>query len=427
MKYLRITNKGIIDVNAFALIGASTKRDDKTKIGWFGSGLKYSLAFLLRNRLEFKFFAGTEEVIFDTIDMPFRDETFQVIVINGKETSLTTDMGGDDWKHFSIVREIYCNAIDEGGESIELVDEMTPIDDCTTFFLGIDTELQEVIDKWDDYFSMHRKNVIYEKDNSRLFSGGSNYLVYRKGIQALFMNGTKCLFHYDMDWAEINESRVLKDQWTFEYKMASELMKLTDVNIINKILRNINDCHEKGFYWDSHLEYSRTWLEAINARILVKNDVAGYFQKTIDTDRSKYLILPSSMVGGLKNKFNDEVTIIDEDFGGGSSKFTVLEKTPKHEYLLNEAEKFFNESGYKVSYPVNVCVFKSPKILGMALNDKIYISEKVFNQGRREIAEVLVEENEHLKTGFQDESREFQTHFIELYLSALEEKSGVFL
>jgi len=134
------------------------------------------------------------------------------------------------------------------------------------------------------------------------------------------------------------------------------------------------------------------------------------------------------MVDGLKNKFEDEVTVIDEDLGGEySAKFTLIKPSPKQDFLLKEVEKFFDEVAYKISYPINVCVFEKDSTLGLAWKDQIYISEKVFNQGRRQIAEVIIEEQEHLKTGFNDETRAFQTHFIELFVSALEEKRGVFL
>ena len=52
MKYLIITNKGEIEPQALHLVGASTKRGDSSKIGQFGSGNKYALAYLLRNEHE---------------------------------------------------------------------------------------------------------------------------------------------------------------------------------------------------------------------------------------------------------------------------------------------------------------------------------------------------------------------------------------
>jgi len=52
--FLKIQSKGEIETEAFTLIGASSKRNDETKIGYFGSGLKYSIAALLRNNIDFK-------------------------------------------------------------------------------------------------------------------------------------------------------------------------------------------------------------------------------------------------------------------------------------------------------------------------------------------------------------------------------------
>ena len=107
---LEIVNDGL---NAILLIGASTKRGDDTKIGFFGSGLKYSMATLLRNGIPFKMFSGTKEIKITTKKVKLREQEFRQIVINGKPTSMTLEMG-IDWQPWFAVREILCNAIDEG-------------------------------------------------------------------------------------------------------------------------------------------------------------------------------------------------------------------------------------------------------------------------------------------------------------------------
>lgn len=35
------------------------------------------------------------------------------------------------------------------------------------------------------------------------------------------------------------------------------------------------------------------------------------------------------------------------------------------------------------------------------------------------IAKILIEENEHIKTGFSDESRDFQNHLFDLYFDEM--------
>ena len=44
MKYLKIQNKGELDIRLISLMGGSTKTGDTTKIGRFGTGLKYTLS-----------------------------------------------------------------------------------------------------------------------------------------------------------------------------------------------------------------------------------------------------------------------------------------------------------------------------------------------------------------------------------------------
>ena len=70
-QFLKIQSSGEIEQEAFTLIGASSKRGDQTKIGYFGSGLKYSIAALLRNNIEFKVFQGEKEIEFKLINKKF--------------------------------------------------------------------------------------------------------------------------------------------------------------------------------------------------------------------------------------------------------------------------------------------------------------------------------------------------------------------
>ena len=93
MKVLQIKSVGEIEPQALKLIGATTKSNDNTKIGMFGSGLKYSIAFFLRNKIDFRVFSGTREIMISTIDQEFRGEKFEVVTISGEPTSITTKLG----------------------------------------------------------------------------------------------------------------------------------------------------------------------------------------------------------------------------------------------------------------------------------------------------------------------------------------------
>jgi len=429
MKQIKISNNGEIDINAFRLIGASSKRNDLTKIGYFGSGLKYAIAYLLRNNISFKCFSGINEIVFSTKSKNFRDQKIDVISINEIETSMTTGMG-IDWSSFGMIREIYCNSIDEGNEVIETVEEteIAPEKDKTIFFIQSNEKIEKIMSNWSDYFSNDRQDLIYyDEDGNKLYTGGINKLIYRKGIQCSYFPSLKSLFHYDMKWIEINESRTIKNEFDFQWNLKIWFQKIKDKKIINKILNNILNSWEAKLDWESSTHnFSNDWLSCINNRYLVKENTAGYFESELKM--FSHIILPDQLVNGLKERFEDKVKVMGEWENGNYKKgINKIIPNDKHKFLLKEVLHFFNEVNYKIDYEIQICSFDNQEILGQATDNTIFISEKIFDLGRKQIAKTIIEENEHLKTGFADETRQFQNHFIKLYLTQLEERYSYFL
>lgn len=434
MKIIKITSKGEIDERAFSLLGASSKRDDNTKIGMFGSGLKYSLAYLLRKEIKFKVFSGYREVKFTTEEEIFRDKSFNRIYVNGKETSLTTDMGMD-WQHWFVMREIYCNALDEseGSITIEEIDsfeDVKPIEDFTSFFISVDEDFNTIINNWDDYFSENRKDLIFHDDKfNQIYAGGEKVLIYRKGIRCHSNTQTKALFHYDMSWININESRIIADDYDFRYNLVKFLKEIKDEKIVHRILYNINDYWEKYLYWDCSWSFSDSWKNIIGDKYLIPFETAGLWDEEMKLLKGEYIVLPQSMIKSLKITFGADIKVIGEngvnDSKGDKKVIEILDK--KQSFMIKEATTFLKEAGFDIKYPIKIVKFHNSNVLGQADDSVIYLSEKLFNMGKRKLAAVIIEENEHNSTGWGDETREFQSHFIDLYLSSLEDKVGIYL
>jgi hypothetical protein len=435
-KYIRIKSTGEIDEKAFYLIGASSKRGDSTKIGYYGSGLKYSLAFLLRNNTYFKVYSGYKEIKFTTNKEEFREKEFAVISVNGKPTSLTTDMGGIGSKnYFMVIRELFCNAIDEGDAEIKVMEvkderELIPIEDCTTFYFESNEEFQKIIDNWNEYFSNERQDILYhDKNGNVLYTGGDKKIVYRKGILC-HLSQQKSIFNYDLDWVTINESRIIEDDWNFNWKLKDFLKEIKDISIIKRILFSINNCWEKSLSWDSGIEkYSDVWKEALNGKTLIPQDNAGFWSEEIEYLKEKALVLPSDMINGLKQRFGDDIYVIgDGDVKGGNCEIKIVESLNKRQqFLLDESMDFLKQSEYAIKYPIKVCNFFKAERLGLAQDDTIFLSEKLFDLGKKYIVHAIIEENEHLLTGYADETREFQNLFIKKYISCLEDKTNIYL
>lgn len=97
------------------------------------------------------------------------------------------------------------------------------------------------------------------------------------------------------------------------------------------------------------------------------------------------------------------------------------------DYQLKKVIEALKEMKYEITAPIEVVSFSKKSVLGQAKDGTIYISDKQFDKGIREIALTIIEENEHLATGYNDLTREFQNHLFNKWISSLEEQHGIFL
>lgn len=415
----------MIEKEAFTLIGASTKRDDSSKIGFFGSGLKYSLAVLLRNNTVFQIYSGMCQIKVDTKQTMFRDKIFNQILIEGQETGFTKEMGVD-WEPWFPIREIYCNALDENNGSISYVDRIEPVDGETHFYIQIDDKIRKILDDWNDYFTNKRTDIILDCPEIKVFYGakGKNIL-YRKGVQC-DINRCDCLFHYDMPTFKINESRTLKDKWEAFYDIANALGKYATKDMIRMIyeestLDNIEGC---SVYWSSCImQFNRSWIEVINGRKLVPRLMAGHFAAEVAAGNC--LILNNNLLYALKRFFKEEVTVL----GGDTSRGTYVIKgmTDKQLYKIDEALKFLEKNGIKMEWPIEIAAFSDHLLWGEFVENKILLSERVFEQGMKKLVETIYEEWAHGNSGLCDKTRSFQDFLVTKIITAMEEKVGIYL
>lgn len=115
---------GLIDMRAFTVMGAHAKPNTDAPIGYFGTGLKYALATILREGGEVVAFVGRDRFRFSRNPGTFRGAPLETVKMtrlkdgNSRETSyelpFTTAMG-KNWKPWMAYRELASNTFDEGG------------------------------------------------------------------------------------------------------------------------------------------------------------------------------------------------------------------------------------------------------------------------------------------------------------------------
>lgn len=447
-KYILIQNDGEIETNSFELIGASTKRDEKGKIGFFGSGLKYSIAYMMRKGIDFKIFSGANELKFSTIKEQLKGKEFERICINGKETSYTVTMGPTWKKDWFVLREIYCNALDEGTCTlIKNTELVAPSEEKTRIYIELTEELRKVSDTWDCYFSDERtplfvSPVVYTSflgNEDGLSSARQAVSVYQKTDGVLYRRGIRVyknhhyLYDYGCEYVSINEDRTAKSAISLCYGIVNIVALFADENYVTTILRTGNEEHPCQEYdaltdLDQGTKWSPEWVRFSKENLLVVRESSGKYVEEIQQSKQECFLIPTIFAKYLKQALPD-TRIVGMGKLVGNSSFNEVKKTAKQDFLLKQVLQSLSEMKYTVFYDIDIVDFNDNEVLGHAdvETKTIYLSEKVFDMGRREIAMTLMEENEHIRSKKGDETRAFQTHIFSQWLKSMEEANGLFL
>lgn len=296
MKYLKITNKGLIVPEDLMLIGSSTKREQTGKIGMFGSGWKYALAWLMRNDCKPIIYSGDKTITVDFNVVMHRDTPVRVITVDGRETSLTTEMG-PKWTGWMAVREILSNAIDEGNHTISIVDDPADVNsgEDTAIFIPMNGELITVMDNFDSYFAFNRKED-YKCKYGRVFIKDvkSKIAVYRKGIKC-FDSSFESYIDFDFENISINEDRLTQDYYVGHG--AENMMSQDDLP--KEVLLAYMKTEKESYFCtidDHHIELTKELLaEKYTFTTSMMNRIGGIFGAPADS-----LLIPSSWYAKLQ-------------------------------------------------------------------------------------------------------------------------------
>jgi hypothetical protein len=355
---------------------------------------------------------GTEEVKITTEKELIKDEIFEIICINGNRTSITTKMG-EDWGAWMIVRELWCNALDEGGALKEITEEITGEAGKTTFFIQQDIQIANVLKDWDKYF-IHDNKPIWENERFKIYPGGNKLRFYKQGVLIYEDDTSPAVFAYDLKNADINELREFRG--TPKYEMAHALSKI-DYKTVRIFFDTLNDNHtESKMDWNWYQTFGEGWKEAIgSAKIITEKTLETIKARGGKPDEAGLIIVPKGLYDMLCKQFE----------GIGATRVAAVIGDFYEDYDENVESKIkqglviLESCGY-VFHPELTFVYgffedKTTMAKVDIKNRKVYISKAFLQKPLFTIVSMLIEENEHFNTGLSDETRAFQQHFIDLY------------
>jgi hypothetical protein len=418
MKYLKIQNNGELDIRLVALMGGTTKANDRYKIGQFGTGLKYTLAFLFRNNLEFKIFCGEQEVSIHTEVEDIRGEKFEIICINGQRTSITTKMG-EDWKPWMIIRELWCNALDEGGAEKEITSVAEGLPGITSFFVQIDKQIQDVINDWSKYF-IHDQIPVFQNDYHAIYPAGEKLCIYKQGVLIYENKEYKSVFSYDVKYADINELREFRG--SVSHAVVSCLSNANETTA-RYFLENVTSAHYEGqdtmdYNWS--LSWGSAWRSVIGSAKLIHQKALDDIKARGNTpDEAALVVVPKPIYKALTKQF-DGIGALHIASKIGEFYEDYNEKIEKK---VNQALTILESCGYRIHPELEFIYgwFEDKTVMArVSLKEKkVFICQALLQKPLFYVVSTLIEENEHFNTGMDDKTREFQQHFIDLYARQL--------
>jgi hypothetical protein len=390
-------NPGLIDLRAVQIMGLNAK-ETKNPIGQFGTGLKYSIAVLLRSGCTIKIFRGEDEYCFYTKDDHFRGKEFKFVHMSkgdniGPPLGFTLELG-KHWEPWMAIRELESNARDEDGQSFINADyQLSP---STTTIVIEGTVAEQAYAQLPDIFISSKP--IWANDTievHRVENPEQTRWLHYRGVRCQRLE-TPSLYRYNLlSEQQLTEDRTFKYSWTGVGEL-SNLGLCTDEMAIRTIVTA-----KKG-----HLEHEIQFNEY--------------------TISDKF----AEIVGALANRANTSAWRAVR-IKKGFAEYEELEIDALQQQMLERAQTFIEKMGEKRvrNFPVFVCSDLGPKILGTVsfARKEIWLSLRVFEMGMKQLISCLYEEFIHLDRGLDDLDYEMQNFLFDTIITQAAKLQGEIL
>ena len=363
---VHIGNPGLIDPKAFSIFGLHAKLGD-SPIGFFGTGLKYAIAILLREGRELTIHSGEQKLQFHAKEINFRGKIRQQVFCNDTELPFTTEVG-KNWKLWQAYRELVSNALDEGG-GVDWQPE-----DPTEPYTRVEVELGDI--KHEEVFIDPELKPFYEDEYVAVYPQPSTF-VFIRGIRAETCHYARHTYNFKR--AQYSEDRQFLYGFERNEGLASYWATVRGEGEIEYILNPPEDSLER------------------QASFCSVPSLSPELQKAIEDNWATQRAIHASLISAYKRLYN-------KDFSPKAVTLTTKERHRLHA-LLNEIESF----GYPIrQYKVQVAEFLGKNVRGAAIHKKqeIWILRSALFT--KDAVVILFEEFVHLKTELPDYTPDLQ-------------------
>lgn len=269
------TTPGLIDIRAFTTFGVNAKPNTANPIGYFGTGLKYAVAVLVRLGCQPRVMIGRDVYTFYVKETKFRDKDIRLIRMKRQKWSLlrathhdlpfTTELG-KNWKVWQAFRELESNTRDENGATCLEDDGATvePQPDVTKIIVANEEFVQAYFDR-DTVFLPGALTKREATDRVQIFERPSKAIYYR-GLRVADLEKPTLHTYNFLSPVDLTEDRTIKYQFSVRAELARHVVTSHDPKFIEQVLVCDDDKWEHGLEFDYQSEVPSDEFREVMAR-----------------------------------------------------------------------------------------------------------------------------------------------------------------
>jgi hypothetical protein len=421
MNTLVFHNPGEIDIRGACIAGLSAKEGD-SPIGYFGTGLKYSIACILRWGGKITIYSGTTEYKFKLGEIEFRGAAFKIVYMNDEPLGFTTEYG-KNWEPWQVFRELYANARDEGGDVELYCNDLQVAEGRTAIFVSGPPDMIEAFHNRNEIILPINMRWDHETDKIK-FTARQAVGIYYRGVR---VHEQPCLYTWNfLQQIQLTEDRTLLSVIGLSYRFYHFLEQdLHDIDIIIKLLSSKLSDFEPKLLKTIERDGAPVTLES--------RPVECIFMDCYSVPQVAYSWHSDEFKEACKRLYQrDPTTFVKlRPFVKSIDSKLVEDKA----YILNHREQqMFDKAKQLVSmFGFESEIANLPIIvqelggntLGLYESSTIYLSPKLFDQGTKQLVATLYEECYHHRTQKVDCTYNMQSDLFNIIVSLNEELHGV--
>ena len=375
-----------IDLNAIALMGVSVKTG-ANPIGFFGTGLKFSIATLLRTGHEVTLIRNGESIPFAVDHETIRGEPFERVRMGHERLGFTTKLGRT-WEPWQAYRELACNCMDEQGS----INDFAPEVEYGTVFAVRGEAIEQCHRNRHEIFLS--TSPISANADCEIHAGTNPHAFYR-GVRA-HKHGRHPLFTYNVTaQLDLTEDRTIKAPYMLEHYAECAITSSDDEDLIQTALMAPEGTFENGMDYSSCGKPSLAFM-----------DVAFRLRANARCNQ-----------GAMK---------LWERFADFRLTYDEVELDLFEEEVIDKAILLVSKLGPNITRKDFIVVNGLGEgIFGTVRDQRILIAKRTLDMGHRFTASTLYEEWLHKTEGLADQSRDLQNLLFEKLFAMVERVSVI--